>query len=184
MSLRRQLKRATAAGTDTRHSRNGWRSPATAYRWTTTCITSSAPIATTRRRRLSRVWEQRAPYRTGLVPNLLREIRRARGRFEVFGRNVPSTPAPMAYVALPTAFPQSLGCAYVLEGATLGGVVLSRHFGRRFGLSTGKGASFLYGDGGDTAAKWVTFVRVADSVKFTDTEKRACIGAACETSAL
>lgn len=46
---------------------------------------------------------------------------------------------------LPTilTFPQALGCAYVLEGSTLGGQVVLRHLHRSFGIDADSGAAFF-----------------------------------------
>jgi heme oxygenase len=40
-------------------------------------------------------------------------------------------------------FPQALGCAYVLEGSTLGGQVVLRHLRQAFGIDADSGAAFF-----------------------------------------
>ena len=47
-----------------------------------------------------------------------------------------------------------LGCMYVLEGATLGGRVITQHVQARLGISATTGGSFFVGYAGDTAKMW------------------------------
>ncbi|MCC7084108.1 MAG: biliverdin-producing heme oxygenase, partial [Pirellulales bacterium] len=53
----------------------------------------------------------------------------------------------------------ALGVLYVMEGATLGGQVLSKHFNNRWGIVRHGGATFvnIYGD--QTADHWARFLR-------------------------
>lgn len=55
---------------------------------------------------------------------------------------------------------QCLGCLYVMEGATLGGQVLSRHLERTLCVTPESGARFFTGDGPRTGEMWKAF-RVA-----------------------
>ena len=57
--------------------------------------------------------------------------------------------------ALPTlrGAPEALGCLYVVEGATLGGRVISRGL-RRLGISAGSGGRFFDGYGERTGNMW------------------------------
>ncbi len=55
---------------------------------------------------------------------------------------------------------QCLGCLYVMEGATLGGQVLSRHLERTLGITPDTGSRFFTGDGPRTGEMWKAF-RVA-----------------------
>ena len=52
---------------------------------------------------------------------------------------------------------QAVGCLYVLEGATLGGLVIGRHVRRTLGLTPDSGARFFNGNGARTAEMWRTF---------------------------
>lgn len=56
-----------------------------------------------------------------------------------------------------TTAPQCLGCLYVMEGATLGGQVLSRHLERTLGVTPETGARFFTGDGPQTGELWKKF---------------------------
>ena len=49
------------------------------------------------------------------------------------------------------------GSAYVWEGATLGGQLLSRHFASDLGLSASHGLSYFSGYGAQTGAMWKAF---------------------------
>ena len=98
-----------------------------------------------------------------------------------FGIDTPSAATPTAYVPPPDAIPQLLGCSYVLEGAALGGVVLYRRFEQKLGVARGRGATFLYGHGRETARRWAAFVGALDQAALTAIEERACVGAARAT---
>jgi heme oxygenase len=50
-----------------------------------------------------------------------------------------------------------MGVRYVLEGSTLGGLVLTKHFKEKFNLSSEKGLSFFSGYGKDTLSMWRSF---------------------------
>ena len=51
----------------------------------------------------------------------------------------------------------AFGCLYVLEGATLGGRVISRHIECVLGLDATHGARFFHGYGEQTGAMWKAF---------------------------
>ena len=53
--------------------------------------------------------------------------------------------------------PQALGCLYVLEGATLGGKIISRHLHSTLGLDAATGAAFYHCYGSDAGHMWRTF---------------------------
>jgi heme oxygenase len=57
---------------------------------------------------------------------------------------------------------QAVGCLYVLEGATLGGQIISRHVRRTLGLTPETGARFFHGNGARTADMWRTFRAALD----------------------
>ena len=56
------------------------------------------------------------------------------------------------------------GCLYVLEGACLGGQVLSPLLHRRLGLAKGSGATFFAGDEERTLARWTLIVAWLDGL--------------------
>jgi heme oxygenase len=54
-------------------------------------------------------------------------------------------------------FAQVLGCFDVLEGSTLGGQIISRHFEKTLGMTAESGLSFYHGYGDQTGAMWKEF---------------------------
>src|SRR5688572_19893389 len=56
------------------------------------------------------------------------------------------------------------GCLYVLEGACLGGQVLSPLLHRRLGLTKGSGAAFFAGDEESTLPRWTLIVAWIDGL--------------------
>jgi len=57
----------------------------------------------------------------------------------------------------------AFGSLYVLEGASLGGQIISRHVEKRFGYTASHGASFFNGYGARTGEMWMTFRRAVDA---------------------
>ncbi|MBX3298972.1 MAG: biliverdin-producing heme oxygenase [Acidobacteria bacterium] len=57
---------------------------------------------------------------------------------------------------------KALGAMYVLEGATLGGQVISRHLSEHLGLTPGSGGSFFNGYGPLTGPMWKDFMASAN----------------------
>jgi heme oxygenase (biliverdin-IX-beta and delta-forming) len=57
-------------------------------------------------------------------------------------------------------FAQVLGCLYVLEGATLGGQIISRHIRKRLGLDQTNGCSYFCSYGTETNDMWNTFCHI------------------------
>jgi len=72
----------------------------------------------------------------------------------------------------------AMGCLYVLEGSTLGGQVISRHFKGLLNLDVENGAAFFTGYGEQTVAMWQTFREVLMAVTV---DEDTLINAACET---
>jgi heme oxygenase len=52
---------------------------------------------------------------------------------------------------------QLLGCLYVIEGATLGGQIITRHLQANLGLTPSSGAAFFGGYGAQTGNRWKAF---------------------------
>ena len=52
---------------------------------------------------------------------------------------------------------RAFGCLYVLEGATLGGRIISRHLGASLGVTPGTGGAFFHGYGERTGQMWTSF---------------------------
>jgi heme oxygenase len=60
-------------------------------------------------------------------------------------------------------FPQALGAAYVLEGSTLGGQIITRHLKKELGVEVGRGISFFMSYGAEVGPMWRQFTSVLDS---------------------
>jgi heme oxygenase (biliverdin-IX-beta and delta-forming) len=72
----------------------------------------------------------------------------------------------------------ALGCLYVLEGATLGGQVISRHLKRTFNLGPTNGAAFFNGYGAETDSRWQIF---REWMMTAEVEEAPLIQSACAT---
>lgn len=68
-------------------------------------------------------------------------------------------PCCTALPALP-AFADSLGALYVLEGATLGGQIITRQVQRTLGLGASAGCAFFSSYGAQVGPMWRTFQRL------------------------
>jgi heme oxygenase len=75
----------------------------------------------------------------------------------------------------------AFGCAYVLEGATLGGRTLLPLVHSRLGLSAQRGASFLASYGEQTSAKWRSFGTALEGWCRTTARTAAAAAAAVAT---
>jgi heme oxygenase (biliverdin-IX-beta and delta-forming) len=76
---------------------------------------------------------------------------------------------------------RAIGCAYVLESATLEGQVLHQAVAPRLGVQAGAGATFLAGYGPRTAAMWRGFVAALGIAAESGIDEQACVEAARET---
>lgn len=98
-----------------------------------------------------------------------------------FGLDAPVTPST-ALPPMATA-PQQLGVAYVLEGSSLGGMVLCDRICARWQLAPGRGASYLHGHGEATGEMWRRFVAMMDSAPLGEADRLECATAAEATFA-
>ncbi|MFL6464157.1 MAG: biliverdin-producing heme oxygenase, partial [Bryobacteraceae bacterium] len=108
-------------------------------------------------------WEQRAaPFLDRVLPGFFSDRRKTPllvrdllylGSEPAALRECPNLPATDSLLPL-------LGSLYVLEGATLGGQILTRHFVRQFNLSSHQGCSFFAGYGVDTGCRWRDFCKL------------------------
>jgi heme oxygenase len=73
------------------------------------------------------------------------------------------------------------GCLYVLEGASLGGQVITRHLRERLELTDHGGTAFFAGDGASTAARWKCVLEWLEHVSHSDLRAEQIVTAACET---
>jgi len=73
------------------------------------------------------------------------------------------------------------GCLYVLEGACLGGQVLSPLLHRRLGLAKASGAAFFAGDEEGTLHRWTVIVAWLDGLPRTGASTAKMVSAATAT---
>jgi heme oxygenase len=74
-----------------------------------------------------------------------------------------------------------LGTAYVLEGATLGGQIITRHLQQELGIQPECGGAFFHSYGASVAPMWREFVEVLNTYPATEDEQVALVASACET---
>ncbi len=85
--------------------------------------------------------------------------------------HVPAYDAPAAMI----------GCLYVLEGATLGGQIISRHLTQQIGVRPDAGMRFFSGYAEQTGAMWKAFRQVVTDCVQDEHTETAVIEAACQT---
>jgi heme oxygenase len=73
------------------------------------------------------------------------------------------------------------GCLYVLEGATLGGQVITRHLRKRLELTDHSGTAFFAGDGASTAARWKCVLEWLEHVSHSGLRVEQIVTSACDT---
>lgn len=78
-------------------------------------------------------------------------------------------------------FAQALGCAYVLEGATLGGQIITRHLRGELGVAPESGSAFFFSYGDEVGPRWREFVEVLNSYESSADEQTALVDSARET---
>jgi heme oxygenase len=85
--------------------------------------------------------------------------------------------------ALPDAstFAHVLGCLYVLEGSTLGGQILSRHFARVLDLDAQRGAAYFCSYGERVGEMWRSFGQMLSTQATSVTIENQMIEAARST---
>jgi heme oxygenase (biliverdin-IX-beta and delta-forming) len=81
------------------------------------------------------------------------------------------------------SLPQLLGCLYVVEGATLGGQIISRHLHATLGLTAETGAAFFGGYGTRTGSHWKAFCADLSSLTARCDGDQAVITSANDTFA-
>jgi heme oxygenase len=76
---------------------------------------------------------------------------------------------------------QAMGMMYVVEGSTLGGMVLYKHISKVLGLSASSGASYFYGYGQQTGSMWKRFVSAMAAYAVEHNCEEEMISAATQT---
>jgi heme oxygenase len=78
-------------------------------------------------------------------------------------------------------FAQALGCAYVFEGSTLGGQVITRHLQRELAIEPNHGASFFTSYGRKVGSMWHDFTNVLNSCELSEADENSLVQYACTT---
>jgi heme oxygenase len=78
---------------------------------------------------------------------------------------------------------EALGCLYVLEGATLGGQIISRHLKKNLALDGDRGCAFFCSYGDEVGLMWEAFREALSShcAKYGRTEEEQLVKSASET---
>lgn len=80
-----------------------------------------------------------------------------------------------------TSFAGALGSAYVMEGSTLGGQIISRHLTKELGLQKETGLAFFGSYGEDVGPMWREFTSGLNAYQAPETEKEEVIASAVAT---
>lgn len=79
-----------------------------------------------------------------------------------------------------SSFAEAVGSLYVLEGSTLGGQYISRHYQAKLGLRAESGLSFHSGYGAETGARWQSFCASLENIfRAYPQSKEEILDAAC-----
>jgi heme oxygenase (biliverdin-IX-beta and delta-forming) len=78
-------------------------------------------------------------------------------------------------------YPQVLGCWYVIEGATLGGQLISRHFRAVLGMSREQGCAFFGSYGEQVGSMWKEFCSGLNAAASIPAVESLIIESACQT---
>lgn len=80
-----------------------------------------------------------------------------------------------------TTLAEVAGCLYVIEGASLGGQVITRTLKRQLGIHERNGGSFFTGEGSLTASRWKRVLEWIAQVDRMTSYGDSLVLAACET---
>ena len=121
--------------------------------------------------RLGLVWAERRK-----VPHLERDLAVLRGG------DAPSLPerADDSLLDLPT-FAHAMGALYVVEGSTLGGVVISRNVHSVLRIGPDDGGAFFHGYGPETGSRWKEFCAAMERALVGPEARDAAVDAANAT---
>jgi len=95
--------------------------------------------------------------------------------------NVRSGVSPWEGVPDVSNLSKAFGSIYVMEGATLGGQVITRHLNKDFGLTPENGAAFFSSYGPEVGSMWKSFKETLTTWAEESGDEEQIIGAARET---
>jgi heme oxygenase len=131
---------------------------------------------------LSHAFASCADLRAAVAWPRRRKVPRLEADAAALGVSLAEPGAPASAVAC-VSESRILGTMYVMEGATLGGQIISRHLGRVLGLTAERGAAFFSGYGAHTGALWRQFGATVEAVVCTPKQQAEAEAAACATFA-
>lgn len=155
--FRFHLKRVTEPehqALETRMARTGLDGSLASYRRLLTCFHSLYDP-------LERALEQLDWTATGLDPAARRKSPWLAEDLAHFGETVPTRPISAALPPV-RGIGDGFGVLYVLEGATLGGQIISRELRAGLGIGPESGGRFFAGYGAETGRMWQSFVAVLE----------------------
>ena len=79
--------------------------------------------------------------------------------------------------------PEALGCLYVLEGATLGGKIITEHLKKVLPLDESRGCSFFNSYGDDVGRMWSSFLGILRRHCEKHGDADVVVQSACQTFA-
>ena len=86
-------------------------------------------------------------------------------------------PGSSTALAFVEGTPEAIGALYVVEGSTMGGLLIAREVEHRLGLGPETGAGFLSGHGRDSAAAWRAFRSRLDQLGHPESDTRVVAAA-------
>ncbi len=77
------------------------------------------------------------------------------------------------------SFPDLVGSLYVIEGSSMGGMVITRTLQKHLNIHPDSGGAYFFGDGPQTHQHWRTFQNMLETYSVSGYETDATITAAC-----
>lgn len=124
------------------------------------------------RRVLERFWGMYLPVEKVVANSEIRDMYAGRWKTDLLRKDLHSLGLSDAEIdnlpsceALPdlSSLEKILGTLYVLEGSTLGGMILTRHFGQKFNLDSLNGLRFYSSYGAKTPEMWKAWKEFSES---------------------
>lgn len=79
------------------------------------------------------------------------------------------------------SLPEAVGCLYVLEGATLGGTLISRHIKSTLGITPESGGRFYHGYGSNNGHMWGRFRQLLANLDMDASQTSKVVTSAVQT---
>ena len=128
-----------------------------------------------------RIFDDMGPLAARLTLAKRRKTRLLEADLDVLRQGDGMPPALCRHLPRLVSAAECFGCMYVLEGATLGGVLISRHIQAKLGVTPATGGRFFAGYAGQTGAMWQEFRAAITEFSVTTDDQDAVINTACAT---